>query len=96
MSRTACILMKNTGRRPAEIAGAWFECLDRDGDDWQLIWNNFKAKRLGRRLPISDEEVQAVLGRRARLHELGYPTGKGAQRSSLPSRAASEACARPS
>lgn len=78
MLRTAYILMRNTGRRPAEIAGARFECLDRDGDEWQLIWDNFKAKRLGRRLPIFDEEVQAILGWRARLNELGYPTGKGA------------------
>ncbi|MFJ2194267.1 site-specific integrase, partial [Kitasatospora sp. NPDC087861] len=46
MFRTAYILLRDTGRRPHEIAGARFECLERDGDEWQLIWDNRKARRL--------------------------------------------------
>ncbi|MGW2515359.1 tyrosine-type recombinase/integrase [Streptomyces scopuliridis] len=78
MFRTAYIMLRDTGRRPAEIAGARFDCLARDGDEWQLIWDNFKAKRLGRRLPVFQEETDAIQLWRHRMRELGYPTGKGA------------------
>ena len=78
MFRTAYIMLRDTGRRPAEIAGARFDCLARDGDEWQLVWDNRKAKRLGRRLPIFQEETDAIQTWRHRMRELGYPTGKGA------------------
>ncbi|MFZ3491764.1 tyrosine-type recombinase/integrase [Streptomyces sp. 5.8] len=78
MFRTVYVLLRDTGRRPHEIAGARFECLERDDDEWQLIWDNRKARRLGRRLPIFQETVDEILTWRRRLTELGYPTGKGA------------------
>ncbi|MBT2430435.1 tyrosine-type recombinase/integrase [Streptomyces sp. ISL-112] len=78
MFRTAYIMLRDTGRRPAEVARARFDCLARDGDEWQLIWDNYKAKRLGRRLPIFEEEADAIQMWRHRMRELGYPTAKGA------------------
>ncbi|WP_433635516.1 tyrosine-type recombinase/integrase [Nocardia sp. CA-120079] len=58
--RVAVELIIDTGRRPDEICQLPLDCLERDGQGQPvLIYNNFKANRLGRRLPI--QEVTAAL-----------------------------------
>ncbi|WP_406086919.1 tyrosine-type recombinase/integrase [Kitasatospora purpeofusca] len=75
---TVYIVLRDTGRRPYEVAGLMWECLEKDGEDWGLIWDNKKARRLRRRLPIFKETVDAILRWRARSQELGLPSGPGA------------------
>ncbi len=53
-------LLRDTGRRPYEIAQLDLDCLERDGEDWQLRWDNGKGLRNGRRLPILAETVATI------------------------------------
>jgi len=51
--RVAVELMIDTGRRPDEIYKLHYDCLQRDPDgSLVLLYDNHKAYRLGRRLPI--------------------------------------------
>ena len=53
--RTAVELAIDTGRRPEEICDLAFDCLARDDDGLPvLVYDNHKANRPGRRLPISE------------------------------------------
>ena len=53
--RTAMQLAIDTGRRPEDICYLAVDCLARDADGAHvLVYDNAKANRLGRRLPISD------------------------------------------
>lgn len=63
----------DTGRRPEEICGLSFSCLVRDQDGLGvLIYDNHKANRLGRRLPISEATAQTIVDQQARVRE-AYP-----------------------
>lgn len=60
MMQTVYLLLRDTGRRPLEIARLDrdpIECVD---GDYNLIWHNTKARRLGRRLPITASTVTAI------------------------------------
>ncbi len=53
--RTAAELAIDTGRRPEEIAALAFDCLARDDDGAPvLVYDNHKAGRAQRRLPVSE------------------------------------------
>ncbi len=57
--RLAVELLMDTGRRPDEICGLPMDCLTRDpGDAPVLIYQNVKAHRPGRRLPIATATAQ--------------------------------------
>ncbi|MET7903375.1 site-specific integrase [Streptomyces sp. NPDC005355] len=60
MLRTVYVLLRDTGRRPNEIASLRMDCLERIDGDFNLIWNNYKGKRLNRRLPIDPETARAI------------------------------------
>ncbi|USQ85807.1 site-specific integrase [Streptomyces phaeoluteigriseus] len=60
MFRTIYVLLRDTGRRPAEIAGLDLDCLEYDHGDYQLIWHNMKGRRLRRRLPILQQTADAI------------------------------------
>ena len=55
-------LLKGTGRRVGEVAGLRLECLDIDehGKD-VLVYDNHKAARMGRRLPLADSSLVAAI-----------------------------------
>lgn len=66
--RTAIELAIDTGRRPEEFATLGVDCLARDGDGQPvLVYDNHKANRLGRRLPISETTAQAITNQRERV-----------------------------
>ena len=53
--KTATQIAIDTGRRPEDILGLALECVARDSDGGPvLVYDNAKADRLGRRLPISE------------------------------------------
>ncbi len=60
-------LLKGTGRRVGEVAGLHLDCLavDEYGKD-VLVYDNHKAERLDRRLPLADTGLVAVI--RAQQH----------------------------
>ncbi|MBO0831168.1 MAG: site-specific integrase [Actinobacteria bacterium] len=58
----AYLLLKSTGRRVGEIASLRLDCLDVDeyGKD-VLIYDNHKAARMSRRLPLADSALVAAI-----------------------------------
>jgi integrase len=64
--RVAVELLIDTGRRPEEVCTLGFDCLDRDSDGAPvLVYDNHKAARLGRRLPVSEVTAQLVTDQQA-------------------------------
>jgi integrase len=62
MAVLAYKLLKGTGRRVGEVASLRLECLDVDehGKD-VLVYDNHKAARMGRRLPLADSGLVAAV-----------------------------------
>jgi len=65
------LLLKGTGRRVGEVASLHLECLDVDEHgEPVLVYDNHKAMRLGRRLPIADSAlVKAIRAQQAWVRE---------------------------
>jgi integrase len=82
--RTAVELAIDTGRRPEEIATLAFDCLARDADGAPvLIYDNHKAGREKRRLPISEATASVVLAQQQRVRAR-YPAMPVAELKLLP------------
>ena len=60
MFGTAYVILRDTGRRPAEVAGLDVDCLELDKGEYQLVWHNMKGRRRRRRLPIHQQTVDAI------------------------------------
>jgi len=59
--RAAIELAIDTGRRPEEICDLPFDCLTREADKSPvLVFDNHKAGRLGRRLPIRANTAEVI------------------------------------
>lgn len=71
--RTGIELIIDTGRRPEEICDLAFGCLAHDGDGAPvLVFDNHKANRLGRRLPISQTTADVITAAQHRVR-VAYP-----------------------
>ncbi len=58
----------DTGRRPEDILALPVECLQRDQDGTAvLVYDNAKANRLGRRLPIAENTAAVIIDQQARV-----------------------------
>jgi integrase len=58
----------DTGRRPEDILGLPLDCLARDKDGAAvLVYDNAKAHRLGRRLPVSEATATVITSQQARV-----------------------------
>jgi integrase len=76
--RTAVELAIDTGRRPEEICALDFDCLTRDDDGLPvLIYDNHKANRPARRLPISEQTAAVVIAQQQRVRTRYPHTGVG-------------------
>jgi integrase len=60
MFQAVYVILRDAGRRPAEVAGLDLDCLEYDRGEYQLVWHNMKGKRLRRRLPIAQETADAI------------------------------------
>ncbi|WP_405973260.1 site-specific integrase [Streptomyces sp. NBC_00988] len=60
MFQTVYQVLRDTGRRPREVLSLRRDCLEFTGNDCLLIWNNYKGKRLRRRLPITMETARII------------------------------------
>jgi integrase len=66
--RTAVELAIDTGRRPEEICELDFDCLTRDDDGMPvLVYDNHKANRPARRLPIGEHTAAVILTQQQRV-----------------------------
>src|SRR6266540_3377089 len=71
--RTAVEIAIDTGRRPEEICALPLDCLAFDTErDPVLVYDNHKANRLGRRLPISGRTAELITAQQQRVRHR-YP-----------------------
>lgn len=73
MFQTAFVVLRDTGRRPIEVCSLKTSCLEIDGDDVTLIWDNHKKKRYRRRLPITTDTAGAIQRWMRRREQLNLP-----------------------
>ncbi|MFJ9106270.1 tyrosine-type recombinase/integrase [Streptomyces sp. NPDC102405] len=67
-ARTAVELLMDTGRRANEICKLPLDCLERDGDgEPVLVYDNRKALRNGRRLPIAKATATLIIEQQQRV-----------------------------
>ncbi|WP_228798149.1 tyrosine-type recombinase/integrase [Nocardia cyriacigeorgica] len=82
--RKAVELIIDTGRRPNEVCGLALDCLVRDGQGKPvLVYDNTKAGRLGRRLPITEATAEVISRQQARVRQL-FPCEPGSELKLLP------------
>ncbi len=82
--RLAVDLLMDTGRRPEEICSLPLDCLTRDCDNAPvLIYQNIKAHRPGRRLPIATATAQLIRDQQARV-KARYPQSRSSELALLP------------
>jgi Phage integrase family len=74
----------DTGRRPEDILNLTVQCLDRDKDSGHvLVYDNIKANRIGRRLPISKSTAEVIIAQQQRVRER-FPNTPAAELKLLP------------
>jgi integrase len=82
--RVATQIGIDTGRRPEDILALPLNCLDRDKDGAAvLVYDNAKANRLGRRLPISEATAAVITGQQQRVRAM-FPDTPVAELALLP------------
>jgi hypothetical protein len=82
--RTAFEIAIDTGRRPEEICSLPYECLARDSDGQPvLVYDNHKAERPGRRLPITEHTATVLAAQQQRVRAR-YPRTPPAELVLLP------------
>ena len=77
--RTAAEILIDTGRRPEDVVALPLDCLASDADGSPvLVYDNHKANRLGRRLPIPTATAQAIRAQQQRVRGRfpGIPTSE--------------------
>jgi integrase len=68
--RVVVELLIDTGRRPDEICALAWDCLARDSDGSPvLVYENHKANRLSRRLPVAEATAQVILAQQQRVRD---------------------------
>jgi hypothetical protein len=72
------VVLRDTGRRPEEVAALQRDCLETEGGDVSLVWNNRNGKRHRRRLPITAETAHGIRGWQSRRDRLIIPTRSAA------------------
>jgi integrase len=83
--RTATQIGIDTGRRPEDILALPLDCLARDTDGGPvLIYDNAKADRLARRLPINQATAAVITAQQARVRQR-FPDTPAGELKLLPS-----------
>ena len=73
MQQTIYRLLRDTGRRPGEIVSLRVGCIEMIDGQPNLVYDNHKAGRMRRRLPITTETAEAVLAWERHRAELARP-----------------------
>ncbi len=94
-TRIAVELLMDTGRRPAEICTLTWDCLARAADGTPvLVYDNAKAHRMRRRLPISEHTAALITEQKTAVRQR-FPGTPPARLALLPSRRLNPAGSRP-
>jgi hypothetical protein len=84
-TRIAIELAIDTGRRPDDICELQLDCLDRDADGQPvLVYDNHKAQRLARRLPIPEATATLITEQKKQVRKR-FPNTPIAELKLLPS-----------
>jgi integrase len=73
MQQTIYRLLRDTGRRPGEIVSLRTGCIEVIDGQPNLVYDNHKAGRMRRRLPITVETAEVVLAWQRRRAEIAGP-----------------------
>ncbi|MGI8416203.1 MAG: tyrosine-type recombinase/integrase [Nakamurella sp.] len=73
MYQTAYQIQRDTGRRNNEVVSLSADCLQWDGEQPVLIYDNHKARRMGRRLPIHHDTANVIQHWQQRRSTLPLP-----------------------
>jgi integrase len=73
MQQTIYALLRDTGRRPGEVVSLKVGCIETIDGHHNLVYDNHKAARKRRRLPVTTETAAAVAAWERRRAELGDP-----------------------
>jgi integrase len=73
MQQTIYRILRDTGRRPGEVVSLHLACLEIIDGQHNLIYDNHKAARMRRRLPITTDTAATITGWRKRRLELDTP-----------------------
>jgi len=73
MQQTIYRLLRDTGRRPGEVVSLRVGCVENIDGQPNLIYDNHKAARMRRRLPITTTTAETVLAWERRRAELSDP-----------------------
>jgi integrase len=73
MHRTIYALLRDTGRRPGEVVSLKVGCIETIDGHPNLVYDNHKAARKRRRLPVTTETAAAVAAWERHRAELGDP-----------------------
>ncbi|WP_343577526.1 tyrosine-type recombinase/integrase [Mycobacterium sp.] len=93
--RAAVEILIDTGRRPDEVCSLAWDCLDRDADGKPvLIYDNDKADRPGRRLPIPEATAELITRQKQRVRAR-YPDTPVGELALLPARTIQQGGRRP-
>jgi integrase len=77
--RTATEILIDTGRRPEDVVALPLDCLASGSDGTPvLVYDNHKANRLGRRLPIPESTAETIRAQQQRVRDRfpGAPPGE--------------------
>lgn len=73
MFHAAYQILRDTGRRPGELVTLRADCLELDGGEYALVYDNLKQRRLRRRLPITRDTAAVIQRWQARHTRLDLP-----------------------
>ena len=67
-------ILRDTGRRPGEVVSLRLDCLEVIDGQHNLIYDNHKAGRMRRRLPITTGTAEVIITWRQRRRAAASPT----------------------
>jgi integrase len=73
MHQTIYQILRDTGRRPGEVVSLRTGCIEVTGGQHNLIYDNHKAGRMRRRLPITAGTAEIILSWQRRRTQLSAP-----------------------
>ena len=73
MHQTIYQILRDTGRRPGEVVSLRPGCVEVTGEQHNLIFDNHKAGRMRRRLPVTSSTAEIILSWQQRRSQLRLP-----------------------
>jgi integrase len=76
MHQTIYQILRDTGRRPGEIVSLHTDCVEVTSGQHNLIYDNHKAGRMRRRLPITSDTAEIILSWQQHRAQLRIPAAQ--------------------